>query len=107
MPLYLVQDSDRPMHVIAPSWQSAIDAWKAFVGDENDVSREEMDEPNGVALIAEDTDVLFEGQSQHPSKLELVTVLKDLVDVIETDELIPGSVSYMQRAKEVLKKAIG
>ena len=36
---------------------------------------------------------------------DLLAVLEDLYKIIITDDLIPESVSYMQQAKKVIKKA--
>lgn len=49
--LYLVQDSDRPMHVIASSWSEAIEKWKALVAKENEMEPAHLDEPSGIQLI--------------------------------------------------------
>ena len=36
---------------------------------------------------------------------ELIQVLKDIMDVIATDQLVPESVSYMRQARAAIKKA--
>lgn len=56
--LYLIQDPDRPMHVVAESWTQAVTKWKQLVAVENDLKPEEVDEPHGIALIAETGDLL-------------------------------------------------
>lgn len=60
MPLFLVQDSDRPAYVVAENWGAAILKWKAAVGPENDLPPEEMDEPRGVQLVAENNDLIVD-----------------------------------------------
>lgn len=55
MPLYRVQDDDRPMWVIAPSWGDAIEAWKTQIRVENDG---QCSEPSGVELVCYDNDVV-------------------------------------------------
>lgn len=53
--LFLVQDSDRPMHVEASNWQHALDRWKTLVARENDCQPSEVEEPLGIAMVADDT----------------------------------------------------
>lgn len=57
MNLYNIQDSDRPMFVVASCWQNALDKWKAKISEENDGS--EGDEPEGISLICEAGDLLL------------------------------------------------
>lgn len=49
--LYYVQDNDRPMHVIAESWQRAIEKWKAFIAIENKILVDDVGEPLGITLV--------------------------------------------------------
>lgn len=56
--LYLIQDPDRPMHVVADSWTQAVFKWKQLVALENEMKPEEVDEPQGIALIAQTNDLL-------------------------------------------------
>lgn len=42
--------------------------------------------------------------AMHASTRELANVLHDLLDMIAVDNLIPESVSYMQRARAALAK---
>lgn len=58
--LFLVQDGDRPMHVVAHDWQAAIAAWKRVVVDCDDA--EEFQEPAGVQLVCGAEDLLIEGE---------------------------------------------
>jgi hypothetical protein len=57
--LYFIQDSDRPSHVIAESWQAALDKWKRIIASENDMEFEEVEEPQGITLIADTDDIIF------------------------------------------------
>jgi hypothetical protein len=58
MPLYHVQDSDRPMWVIANDYGDAVDSWKKFVAQENDMSYLEVEEPRGVQFICDRDDLI-------------------------------------------------
>ena len=57
--LYLVQDGDRPMYVVAENWIGAIDEWKQFVAKDNEMSVEEIEEPDGVSLLSEHYDLIL------------------------------------------------
>lgn len=58
--LYLVQDSDRPLYVIAGSWSGAINMWKKAVAIENDMEVEDVDEPKGAQLVADEDEWITE-----------------------------------------------
>lgn len=58
MKLFLVQDPDRPMHVIANSWSHALEKWKDRIAQENTMQPEDVEEPSGIHLIAEDNDII-------------------------------------------------
>lgn len=60
MNLYYIQDSDRPMWVIAANWLEAIEKWKAKIREENDG---ECDEPQGVQLICDEDELEDKNQS--------------------------------------------
>lgn len=55
MNLYHVQDGDRPMYVVAQTYGDAVRRWQAQIGIENECG--DAEEPKGVALIAEGSDV--------------------------------------------------
>ena len=61
MNLYEVQDGDRPMYVVADSWQSALDMWKREIEIENGMKAgtfgDEMPEPCGIRLVCANTDM--------------------------------------------------
>ena len=63
MPLYNVQDGDRPMWVIAKDWATAINDWKAVIALENNG---ETDEPDGIHLVCEDEDIVVWGFAPAP-----------------------------------------
>lgn len=56
--LFQIQDSDRPMWVIAESWNDALVKWKALIAVENDMSVDEVTEPNGIMLVCESDELL-------------------------------------------------
>lgn len=68
MPLFEVQDADRPMFVIEKDYQQAIDRWAEIVADENDLLRTEVEPPWGVRFIA-DNDCLIISKSVLSSPL--------------------------------------
>lgn len=55
MPLFHVQDNDRPAYVIADNYAQAIERWTAAVQQENDG---ECDPPAGVRIVCDDTDLI-------------------------------------------------
>lgn len=57
MPLFHVQDSDRPLFVVASTWQQARDHWAGVIALENDGSCD--DEPQGIHLICEDNELVL------------------------------------------------
>jgi len=59
MSLFLVQDNDRPMWVVARSWAEAIEKWQSFVGQENDLGAATVNQPTGVQLVCEDDELIL------------------------------------------------
>lgn len=59
MPLFYVQDSDRPAWVIGKDWQDALTQWKKVVADENDGDESE---PNGIQHVSDDYEIIVEGR---------------------------------------------
>ena len=57
--LFHVQDSDRPIYVMAPDWQDAVKLWRELVELENGAPEEgeRPYDPSGVALIADHDEV--------------------------------------------------
>lgn len=62
MNLYHVQDDDRPVYVLASSWEAALAIWREKIRAENeDVDPEELDlDPAGILFVAKDDEILFE-----------------------------------------------
>lgn len=56
MKLYLVQDAERPMHVVATDFGDAVRRWRAQIAKENPDVDCSDEEPHGVTLLAEGTD---------------------------------------------------
>jgi len=52
MNIYHIQDSDRPMHVLADSWGDAIATWRMQIALENEEDPCNDMDPEGVTLIA-------------------------------------------------------
>lgn len=55
--LFHVQDSDRPMWVIAENYGQAIERWREQIAKENPKDDCSDDHPDGVSLIASGTDL--------------------------------------------------
>ena len=61
MPLYQVQDADRPMYVWAKTWMNALNAWKQHIAIENgNMPVSDVEEPLGIMYVAEDHDVIID-----------------------------------------------
>jgi len=56
--LYYVQDSDRPLFVLAKTYEEALDKWRDVICKENDCGINEVEPPNGISLVAEYDEVL-------------------------------------------------
>ena len=57
--LYHIQDSDRPMYVVAKDWVDALNKCKSLIVKENDIPPDdEPDEPDGIMLVAGDDDLI-------------------------------------------------
>jgi hypothetical protein len=63
MPLYLVQDDDRPLFVIADDFPQAISKWKKVISDENEGDDAE---PAGVHKLADDHELVVENKPMKP-----------------------------------------
>ena len=60
MPLFHVQDTDRPMWVRSKTWGEAVYLWKRFVAVENDIIPEDVEEPLGIQFLAADDEVIWD-----------------------------------------------
>lgn len=59
MPLFLVQDSDRPMYVKAESFGDAVALWERLIAVENDLDPDDVDYPLGVQYVAPDDELIW------------------------------------------------
>ena len=63
MPLFEIQDDDRPMFVVAENFDHALTKWKFLIKSENKEMEDEGDDtwllPNGVRLICADDKLLL------------------------------------------------
>ena len=57
MSLYYVQDNDRPMWVVAPTFAIAIEKWRKVIRAEND-GIEPEDGPSGIQHICDDDEFI-------------------------------------------------
>ena len=60
MPLFLVQDDDRPLWIIAPGWAAAVRRWReqVIIDSDPDDWADEDPEPDGVQRICDDDDMI-------------------------------------------------
>ena len=59
MSLYHIQDPDRPLYVVAGTYAQAVDGWRALATQENKDCDMTGEEPDGVALVCGDDDLLI------------------------------------------------
>lgn len=59
MNLYHIQDPDRPMHVLGRNWIDALNKWKQKIAEENDCAPGDVEEPDGIALVCEEGNLLI------------------------------------------------
>lgn len=59
MPLFEVQDADRPLYVFANSWKDALDCWQRVCAQENADTHPQDHQPDGIRWMASDTDVMI------------------------------------------------
>ena len=62
MPLYHVQDSDRPCWVVAASWNDALAQWRTLIAKENDDSDDA--DPQGIAYVCDNDELIIYGVLQ-------------------------------------------
>jgi len=79
MKLFHVQDTDRPMYVLAPNWGEAVKIWQDSVTDENEAGCcGEPDQPSGVNLVCEEADLLLPAE-RRPSKYNIDLINKGYI----------------------------
>lgn len=59
MNLYLVQDDERPMYVVASSFLEALSKWQAFIEKENDTDDLEPPKGKGVQFVCDRRELLL------------------------------------------------
>ena len=64
MPLFLIQDSDRPMWLVAADWGVALSQWKVLIASENDGDDAE---PDGIQLVCPDDELMIYGRLPYAS----------------------------------------
>lgn len=58
MPLFYVQDDDRPGYVVAENYADAERKWRAAVAEEND--GDDCGPPRGIAMLCEDNELIVD-----------------------------------------------
>lgn len=61
MPLYHIQDSDRPLWIVAKDWRDALDQRKAQIALENDGDEAE---PQGIQHVCDNDELIVYGVFQ-------------------------------------------
>ena len=59
MPLFLIQDDDRPMYVVDKGWKAALESWRKFIAMENEIHINEVEDPLGIQLVCKNDDLLI------------------------------------------------
>lgn len=57
--LYLVQDDDRPLYVLAQDWNDALRGWQLRIRRENDMEPDEDCQPSGIHLVASADEIVL------------------------------------------------
>jgi hypothetical protein len=58
MSLFLVQDGDRPMWVIALSFAEAVRKWRELIAEENGCAEADVAGPTGIQHICDDDEFI-------------------------------------------------
>ena len=70
MNLYLVQDSDRPIYIVARDYGHAVQRWRRVIFLENydpeADSLDDVEEPEGAQLVAKGHELLLPGKELPP-----------------------------------------
>lgn len=56
--LFRVQDSDRPLYVVAGDWAEALQAWRRVIAAENE-GLSELENPQGIEFVASERELLL------------------------------------------------
>lgn len=61
MPLYFIQDNDRPLWVVAKDYGQAAYVWKKIVAKENELPIDDVEDPYGIQYVCDDLQLVFNG----------------------------------------------
>lgn len=61
MPLFHVQDSDRPFYIVAKDYSQAEFVWKKIIAKENEISVEDVCSPRGIHFVCDDMELVLNG----------------------------------------------
>lgn len=78
MPLFHVQDPDRPMYVVAATYGEAVDRYLRLVADENELPVKDCDLPQGVQFVCDDEDLLLPDGSGSGRRIDRTSFVLDL-----------------------------
>lgn len=59
MPLFQVQDADRPLYVIAEDFTMALNAWTACIAVENKMEEKDVEPPLGINYLCPNNDLIL------------------------------------------------
>lgn len=51
--LFHVQDTERPMYVVAEDWAQAVESWRRVIRTENDLSPDDQPNPDGISRLTD------------------------------------------------------
>lgn len=60
MPLFKVQDNDRPMWVAAANYEAALMSWSVIIASENEQIIADVEPPLGIQFICDDFELLVD-----------------------------------------------
>lgn len=66
MPLFLVQDDERPLYVVAENFTKALEAWREIICEENDATMEQLDDATGIQKLCDDDELIVNGKLMAP-----------------------------------------
>ena len=64
MPLYNIQDADRPAWVFARGYEEAEQKWMTVIAEENGIPLDEVDPPQGISFVCENNELIIEDNWQ-------------------------------------------
>jgi hypothetical protein len=59
MPLFHIQDADRPMFVIDENYKDALEYWREAMAIENECQTSEVEEPLGIKFVCSNNDLII------------------------------------------------